>query len=503
MRQLRLLMIVILLGLSLAPAGAKALRIGLQDDPDVLDPAQSRTLTGRIVFAALCDKLVDISPSLDIVPQLAQSWQYSDGGTILKMQLRHDVKFHDGEPFNADAVVYNIKRSISLPVSVRKSELSSVADVTSDGAFEVTFKLKQPDASFLAQLTDRSGMMVSPKAAEAMGADFGRKPVCAGPFKFSERVSQDRIVLEKFDDYWDKDKISIDRVTYLPIPDSTVRFANLRSGSLDMIERMAATDVASVKGDNALDAEKAVGLGYMGLYFNINNGARSKTAINSNKLVRQAFSLSIDRDVIRQVVFEGGIDIGNQPWSAHSKWYNPHFPVQPRDIDKAKALLVQAGVAGKPIDVEITHSNSSVVTQMMQIIQSMAAEAGFRVTLRATEYATLLDQGETGNFEVLAKDWSGRIDPDGNIHWFITCNGGNNIGHYCNSAVDEHLHQGRRLLDEPARIAEYNAASDVYMDELPVIYLGHTAYIFGIRKNVEGFTPYPDGLIRFQGVRIK
>ena len=121
--------------------------------------------------------------------------------------------------------------------------------------------LKAPFSPLLAQLTDRAGMMVSPKAAEAAGDKFGLKPVCAGPYKFVERVQQDRIVVEKFADYWNKDTIFIDKITYLPIVDGTVRLANLRSGGLDLIERVLATDIKTVRDDPKLKLSKAVSLG--------------------------------------------------------------------------------------------------------------------------------------------------------------------------------------------------------------------------------------------------
>src|SRR5206468_11178267 len=107
--------------------------------------------------------------------------------------------------------------------------------------------LKQPFSPLLAQLTDRAGMMVSPKAAEATGDKFGLKPVCAGPYRFVERVQQDRIVVEKFADYWNKDQVFIDKITYLPVVDGTVRLANLKSGGLELMERVLATDIKSVR----------------------------------------------------------------------------------------------------------------------------------------------------------------------------------------------------------------------------------------------------------------
>jgi len=201
-------------------------------------------------------------------------------------------------------------------------------------------------------------------------------------------VQQDRIVLEKFADYWDKDKVFIDKVTYLPIPDSTVRLANLRSGELDMIERLAATDAASVKSDATLTYADVVGIGYMAMYVNVANGPRADNPFGKDKRLRQAFSLAIDREALSQVVFEGTAMAGNQPYPPTSPWFNKDIPVPTRDIAKAKELMKAAG--HEKVDIELQHANSPVVTQMMQVVQSMVAEAGFNVSLKATEFATLL-----------------------------------------------------------------------------------------------------------------
>src|SRR5262245_57193841 len=206
-------------------ASAQTLRIGLGEDPDILDPTLARTYVGRIVFAALCDKLVDIGPELEIVPQLATEWQWTDSNKGLVAKLRTGVKFQDGEPLDAAAVKFNIERHLSMPGSNRKGEISAVTGVEIINDHAVKLVLSAPFAPLLAQLTDRAGMMVSPKAAQAAGENFGSHPVCAGPFKFVERVAQDRIVLERFADYGDKDNIKLDRIIYLPIPDSTVRLA--------------------------------------------------------------------------------------------------------------------------------------------------------------------------------------------------------------------------------------------------------------------------------------
>jgi peptide/nickel transport system substrate-binding protein len=183
--------------LALAPLtlSAQTLRVGLAEDPDVLDPSLARSFVGRIVFAGLCDKLFDIDEKLAIVPQLATSYQWSADSKALTLKLRQGVTFHDGEKFDAAAVKFNIERHKTMPGSNRRGELAPVASVDVIDPATVRLNLSAPFSPLLAQLADRAGMMVSPKAAQAEGDKFGAKPVCSGPFRFVERVAQDRIVL--------------------------------------------------------------------------------------------------------------------------------------------------------------------------------------------------------------------------------------------------------------------------------------------------------------------
>lgn len=497
MTPLRLSTLALLLATAAAPALSADLRIGLQDDADILDPDQSRTFVGRIVYTALCDKLVDITPGLEITPQLATGWTWSDDGRTLTMTLREGVVFHDGTPFDAAAVKANIERSKTLPESRRKSELASVETVEATGPFEVTLRLSAPDATLMAQLADRAGMMVSPAAAAA-GADFGLAPVCSGPFRFVERVQQDRIVLERFADYWNADAIKIDRVTYLPIPDTTVRLANLRSGDLDMIERLAATDVAQASADPKLAVTKIDGLGYQGITVNIANGDRAATPMGQDARVRQAFSLAIDRAALNQVVFDGVFTPGVQPFPPSSPWFDQRNPTPARDVAAAKALMAEAGIDRLAVEVQV--ANNPVQQNLMQVIQAMVAEAGFDVTLQAKEFASLLADQTAGAYQMSQVGWSGRIDPDGNVHQFVTCEGGINDSKFCDPAVDALLNEARVLPDAAARKQKYDAANEILSVQNPIIYLYHQPWIWALDRKVEGFTPYPDGMIRLEGV---
>src|ERR1700731_1488566 len=320
MRILRLALTAAALLLSLG-AGVQAqttLRIGLAEDADILDPTLARTYVGRIVFAAVCDKLFDIDEKLNIVPQLALSHETSADGKEVTIKLRPNVKFQDGEPFDAEAAKFSLERHLTMPGSFRKPELAAPAHVDVVDPLTIKLVLKTPYSPLIAQLTDRAGMMVSPKAAKEEGDKFGLHPVCAGPYRFVERVQQDRMVFEKFADYWNKDNVFIDRVVFLPIVDSTVRLANLKSGGLDLIERLLATDIKEVRADSRLKLSTALELGYMGLTLNIGSD-KNKGPLSQSAKVRQALDLSLDREAINQVVYNGEFVPGNQ-------WVNPDHP---------------------------------------------------------------------------------------------------------------------------------------------------------------------------------
>lgn len=482
--------------------GAAELRIGLQEDPDKLDPTVARTFVGRIVFASLCDKLVDISPKLDFVPQLATAWSLSDDGRVLTFQLRPGVRFHDGTPLDAAAVVASLERHRTMKGSNRASEIRPVQKVLATGPLEVRLELDRPFAPLLSQLSDRAGMILSPTAlakAEAEGKDFALAPVCAGPFRFKERVAQDRIVLDRFEDYWNKDKIKLDRITFLPIPDQSVRLANLQSGDLDLIERVAPQDLDTVRKDPRLELVAIGSLGYQGITFNLGNGRRSQTPIGQKRELREAFELALDRHVLNEVAFQGAHLVGNQPVSPENPFYHRGLPVPARDVAKARALVKAAGFERVPVELMIP--NNPEAQRVGEIVQAMTGEAGFDVKLLAIEFAAALDRQTKGDFEAFLIGWSGRTDPDGNIHVFTETNGALNDGKYSNPEVDRLLNEARGAADPAVRKELYAKAFEIFVGrDRPRIYLYHQRWLYAHKKSVQGFTPYPDGLIRPQGI---
>jgi peptide/nickel transport system substrate-binding protein len=485
-------------------AGAQAqstLRIGLAEDPDILDPTLARTYVGRIVFAAFCDKLFDIDEKLNIVPQLALSQETSADGKEVTIKLRPNVKFQDGEPFDAEAAKFSLERHLTMQGSFRKPELAALDHVDVVDPLTIKLVLKTPYSPLIAQLTDRAGMMVSPKAAKEEGDKFGLHPVCAGPYKFVERVQQDRMVFEKFADYWNKDNVFIDRVVFLPIVDATVRLANLKSGGLDLIERVLATDIKDVRADPKLVLATAPELGYLGLTINVNND-KNKGPLSQSEKVRQALDLSIDREAINQVVFNGEFTPGNQWVSPTHPYYQTAFPVRGRDIAKAKALVKESGAA-LPISVDYIVPKGAEAEAVAQVVQSMAAEAGFDLKIRVIEFATSLKQAQAGEFQAYQINWSGRIDPDGNSYVFLRSGAPLNDGKYSNPEADK-LFEAARLVSDPAqRKAIYEKLTGIVLNDEPIIYLYHRKLLIAHTTRLEGYKQMPDGLVRVVGLKLK
>jgi peptide/nickel transport system substrate-binding protein len=491
-----------LLLLSVSTAAAQTtLRIGLAEDPDILDPSLGRTYVGRIVFASFCDKLFDIDEKLNFVPQLALSYTMGDDGKEVVIKLRPNVKFNDGETFDAEAAKFSLDRHVTLPTSFRKPELAALDRVEVVDPLTIKLVLKAPFSPLISQLTDRAGMMVSPKAAKEAGDKFGLKPVCVGPYKFVERVPQDRIVFEKSDVYWNKANISIDKIVYLPIVDATVRLANLKSGALDLIERMLATDLKEVRADSRLKLSPALELGYQGITLNIAKD-KAKSPLSQSAKVRQAFDLSIDRAALNQVVFNGEFVPGNQWVNPEHPYYQKKYPVQGRDVAKAKALLKEAGVTG-PITVDFMVPKGAETEAVAQVVQSMVAETGFDMKIRLTEFATSLKQAEVGEFQAYLIGWSGRTDPDGNLYIFMKTNAPQNNSGISNPEVDKLLDEARAISDTAKRKAIYEKLTGIVLEEKPIAYIYHRRVLIAHTAKLEGYKQMPDGLVRVVGLKLK
>jgi peptide/nickel transport system substrate-binding protein len=282
-------------------------------------------------------------------------------------------------------------------------------------------------------------------------------------------VPQDHITLERFPQYWNAAAIHLDRVIYQSIPDSSIRLANLQAGSLEIADAIAPTDVDTVKKDPKLRIASMSALGFQTIAFNLANGPSSKTPLGQDSRVRRAFELSLDRNALVQVVYNGLFVPTAQVESPASPFYLKDIQPPPRDVAKAKALLKEAGV-----DVHIT----------------------------ASEYASALNAANRGDFEAFLTAWSGRVDPDGNLYSFLHTGAPSNDAKYANAKVDEDLDKARLVADVAQRRALYDDLFHQTVQDLPILYLWQLENLVGLSAKVNGFVQVPDGMIRLQGVTL-
>jgi peptide/nickel transport system substrate-binding protein len=496
----RLLLATACVLITVMPAFSQTLRIALRQDLDVLDPTLATTYVGRIVFAGLCDKLFDIDEKLKIVPQLATGYEWADDRTLV-IHLRSGVKFHSGEALDAAAVKYSLERHLTMQGSYRKGEINAIDHVDVVDPSTVRIVLKVPSGAFLAQLTDRSGMILPPKATEAAGKEFASRPVCSGPFKFVERVPQDHVTLERFADYWGAKDIHFDKVVYQVLVDPSVRLANLKAGTIDLAENVTANDATAVKQDPKLRLILSDALGYFGISNNVANGQRANNPYGQNALVRQALDAAIDRAALVNVVFNGVYVPTVQAVPPSSPFFDEALKVPTRDVAKAKALLQKAGVT-LPVRLDLLVINDPENMQAAEVVQSMANEAGFDVHLQAMEFASSLQAAVRGDYQAYMIGWSGRVDIDGNTYQFLHSNQANNNGSYASTAVDKLLEQARGLTDPAKRRDLYAQMWPILREDLPFTYLWNARNIVAMTAKLNGFRAVPDGMIRIQGLEL-
>src|SRR3990172_5636189 len=498
MKRVAVLVLIAILALTAAtfaaPRQGGTLRVGLNADPPNMDPHQSTAAVDRQVFQNLYDKLVDINKDLEIVPMLATSWTIGEGGRVYTCRLRPNVVFHDGTPFNAEAVKANFDRMMDRSFnSPRFSEINLVSAVQVVDPLTVRITLQKPYSPFLSILADRAGMMVSPQAAQRLGRNMAREPVGTGPYKFIEKRPQERIVLEKFDRHWDSTAGNAQQIIYRPFTDENARLANLRAGELDIIDQVAPAEVPKLKTDPVLKLSEIVGLEWQGMWIQVESG------IFSNRGLRQALNATIDRHTLVRVVFGETAVPANGPFPpgmfTNSIPANSRIPE--RNLDLARQKLREGGQPnGFAFTLKVTPGRGP--SQGAQGLQAMAADVGIRINIEILEFGALLSQLDAHKFDAALLGWSGRPDPDANIYGFFVTGGGLNNSAYANSKVDTMLDAARILTTQDQRRRAYTDVMNALNEDLPYLFLWWPKNYKVYSPKLQGFVHVPDGMMRFR-----
>jgi peptide/nickel transport system substrate-binding protein len=482
------------------PVRGGTLTTELDSDAKNLDPLMSSLLVDRQIHYQIYDSLVQIGPDLKIQPDLADSWDTSDPKAVV-FKLHPGIKFQDGTDFNAAAVKFNIDRILNTPSSPRLSELSSVASVDVVDTLTVRFNLKAPFAPLLAQLVDRAGMILSPTAIQKNGDNNTLAPVGAGtgPFQFVEWKPGDHITLQRNPNYWKmgvdgKPLPYLDQIVFRIITDENQRLNNLKTGDVDFCYLPPAKDVAAIKKDSSFVYKDTPSLAYNGFELN------TATDPFSNKLLRQAVAYAIDRDTILQTVFFGLGAVATGPVSPPLWAFDPSFVPYTHDVNKAKALLAQAGKPnGFSFDLLIT-ANSPQVQQEAELIKDELNDASITVNLVPEQFPQLVSDAQNHKFQAALEGWSGRIDPDGNMYNQFHTGGGNNDMQYSVPQVDQLLDQARTTFDQNQRATLYKQANQIIAQDAPWVFINYGVATELHSPKVKNYTLIADNIQRWAAV---
>ncbi|HYL07251.1 MAG TPA: ABC transporter substrate-binding protein, partial [Candidatus Udaeobacter sp.] len=449
----------------------------------------SSLLVEREVFYNMYDSLFTIDPSLKIQPGLVTSWDTSDPLNY-KFTLRSGVKYQDGTPFNGASVKANIDRYKTGQGSLRKSDLSSVNSVEVVDDTHVIFHLKKPDATLLATLVDRAGMMLSIDAVSKGGQNFSLAPTGAGsgPFEFVEWKRNDHLTLKKNPNYWQPGRPYLDGITYRAIPDVNAILAALKTGDIDIARLIAAKDVASIKSDPGFIYHDTPAIGFNGM--ELNTGA----APFNDPAKRKAVATAIDRyAILKDIEFNIGV-VGYGPIPPSSWAFDPAEKIYDH-ADAAKAKSIATGFT-------FTYKTTSdpVNQQLAQLLQSELAAAGITMQIQTEEFATYVLECESHQFQACNVNWSGRIDPDGNMYAWWHTGGSFNDSLYSNPQVDSWLEDARTNSDQAKRKQDYDSAQKQIVEDAPYVFT-----FFGVSpqisdNKIHDFTLYPDLMIRMVNV---
>jgi peptide/nickel transport system substrate-binding protein len=484
-----------------APAATAAARrggeliVGKDQEAPGLDPAKNPAQAALRVFDLMYSRLTRLDPQMRPQPDLAQSWETSPDGKTYTFHLREGIEFHDGTPFNAEAVKFNLER-YQQKDSLRSTEVEPVASVEAVDPMTVRVNLSEPFAPFLAVLTDRAGIVASPTAIKKGGGRISDNPVGTGPFKFVERVRGDHITVQKNEDYWKAGLPKLDKIIYKGIEDENVQYQNLQSGELDLIDSIPFVEFKDLQNSGDYKVSFVPGLGYQGIWLNVTQPPFD------NKALRQAVYRLVDRQAIVKAGLRNiGGSPANSPFSKQSFAYGESDQYPPRSVEAAKQLLQGAGKSGG-FSFTMKIDPSPTTQQLGQVIQNTLKPAGIDVSLEKEEFGTLLEDSTNGNFQALFLGWSGRIDPDLNIYDFMVTDGDFNDGGYSNPEVDRLLGEARRISDKGRRKDLYDQAMKIIHEDVPYVYLYHnnSTTDFAMQPTVQGFEPYPDGILRLAGV---
>jgi peptide/nickel transport system substrate-binding protein len=468
------------------PVSGGTLKLGVQADPAELDPHKTSLTAAWHVIEHVYDTLVTTDETLAPLPGLAESWEVSEDGITYTFTLRQGVLFHNGREFVADDVKYSYERILDPETaSPVVDELASVDTIEVVDDYTVAINLKTADSSFIAKLMGGSISIVPREAVEENG-DLMQVMVGTGPFRFVEYVPNSTVTLERNPDYWDAPRPYLDGIEIQIIPDNTARTTALVTGTVDLIEYAPVQDLPIFEDDESIvvTGNENTNIRYMGV--NVTREPFDKLE------VRQAMSMVIDRGPIVDAAVFGAGTPTNVVFPA-TYWAGIESEIPPVDIDGAKALLEQAGLADGFECVIQSWAQYPFLSNAAIVIQEQLRQIGIEAEVDLQENAVLLENYFSGNWDLSVTGTSAYVDPNDVIQSnFGTDQSSNGMG-YSNPEVDQLIADGIATTDQDARAEIYGEIQRILLEDLPWINLFIAEQYEAMKSYVKGYVHIPTG----------
>jgi peptide/nickel transport system substrate-binding protein len=475
---------------------------GMQDGLDGRDPHVVQAASTLRVLENVYQKLVRIDEDLKPVGQLATDWSTSEDGLTWTFQLREGVMWHPPESRElvASDVVYSFERLLDEETgSPWRSNFTPITNVSADGDYTVVFEFDQPFAPFLFKLS--SGGYILPEGADEADYDITDQPVGTGPFVFEENVAQARTDVSAFDDYYETDDAGnalpyLDGVEFRIVPEGQARLTNLQSGSIDWAVTVPPSQASSLEGSSSITLSNIPGTFYDYL------GHNTARAPLDDVRLRQAISWAVDREAIVQGARFGYAEPTQDPIPPSSVWKDLISVADPysQNIERATQLAEESDYDGEELTIQVGQQFPQQVT-IGEIIQQQLGEAGITATVQPTDFSTMINNLNAGEYDLTIVGWSGFVDPDDMMYLQFHSGETFNQSNYSNEEVDQLLEQGRRAAGSREERAEYyDEAIDIIAREAPYTFLEFNEELSAWRNSVMNFTHISTGTPYFTEV---
>ncbi|MBB2671875.1 UNVERIFIED_ORG: peptide/nickel transport system substrate-binding protein [Rhizobium esperanzae] len=482
----------LLAGLTLSTSYAEAagvLTIGRREDSTTFDPIKTAQNIDNWVFSNVYDVLIRVDKTgTKLEPGLAESWTASDDGLTYTFKIR-DTKFSDGSPLTAEDAAYSLLRIRDDPASLWSDSYKVIDSAVATDAHTLTIKLKNPSAPFLSTLALPNASVISKKGMESLGADaYGEKPIASGAFVIEEWRRGDRVILKKNPNFWQADRVKLDGVEWISVPDDNTRMLNVQAGELDAAIFVPFSRVEELKKDPNLNVAIDASTREDHLLINHAHGALA------TKEVRQALDLAIDKKAIVDTVTFGQGTVANSYIPKGALYYYADNLQRPYDPAKAKELLAAAGASNLTLNY-LVRAGDEVDEQTAVLVQQQLQKAGITANLQKVDPSQEWDMLVAGDYDISVNYWTNDIlDPDQKTTFVLGHDSNNNyLTNYKNEAVKELVAKARLELDPKKREAMYVDLQKMSKDDVNWIDLYYSPYINVTRKNIENFYQNPLG----------